>query len=221
MAEPVEDGFLREIDEEIRHENFAKLWKKYRILVIGGAVVLVAAVAGYKAWQNYDLKQRTAQGIGLAAAMQQADNNNVANALDLLGKLETDSGAGYALLSKFQGAGLLAAKGDNQASALVYDRIATDSSTEVIYRDLAVIMSAIQLMNMDGADLGVLTTRLAPLAAEDNPWRYSARELMAMLAEQSGDRATARKLLTALTGDANTPAGISRRAAEMLAALAE
>lgn len=221
MAEPVEDGFLREINEEIRQENFAKLWKKYGTSVIVGAVVLVAAVAGYKAWQGYDLRERTAQGIELAAAMKQADDNNVPQALELLGKLETSSGSGYTLLSQFQGARLLAEAGNVKAAADVYDRIAEDSSTEVLYRDLAVILGAIQRMNMDGADLGALTTRLAALAADDNPWRYSARELMAVLAEQSGDRAGARELLTALSGDRNAPVGISRRATEMLAALAE
>jgi hypothetical protein len=221
VADPVEDGLLREIDEEIRQENFAKLWKQYGTLLIGGAIVLVAAVAGYKAWQGYDLRERTAQGIELATAIKHADDDNASRALEILGKLETNSVAGYTLLSQFQGAGLLAAKGDDQAAAVVYDRIAADSSTGTLYSDLAVILGAIQRMNMKGADLGAITARLAALAADDNPWRYSARELMAVLAEQSGDRATARELLTALSVDANAPRGISSRAAEMLAALAE
>jgi len=221
VAEPVEDGLLREIDEEIRQENFAKLWKQYGKLVIGAAIVLIASVSGYKAWQNYDLKERTRQGIELAAAIKQADDNNASRALELLSKLETNSGAGYTLLSQFQGAGLLAAAGDDQAAAAVYDRIAADSSTQALYRDLAVILGAIQRMNMDGADFNAITARLAALAADDNPWRYSARELIAVLAEQSGDRVKARELLTALSGDANAPRGISRRAAEMLAAMAE
>ena len=59
MAEPIEDGIFREIDEELRQENFAKLWKKYGNLIIAGAIVLVVAVGGYQGWRNYDLNART------------------------------------------------------------------------------------------------------------------------------------------------------------------
>ncbi|MHA1598553.1 MAG: tetratricopeptide repeat protein [Alphaproteobacteria bacterium] len=221
MAEHVEDGLLREIDEEIRHENFAKLWKKYGTIIIAAAIVLVASVAGYKAWQGYDLKERSRQGVEFASALNMAADNKAAEALEVLSQLETTSGAGYAMLSQFQGARLQAAEGNARIAADIYDRISADSATEPLYSGLAVILATIQRMNMKAVDTAALTTRLGPLGADDNAWRYSARELMAVLAVQSGDRPKARELLTALRADRNTPAGINRRATEMLAALAE
>jgi len=106
VAEHVEDGLLREIDEEIRQENFAKLWKKYGNFVIAAAVVLVASVGGYKAWQGYDLKERSRQGVEFASALKMANDNKAPEALEILSKLEVTSGAGYALLAQFQGARL-------------------------------------------------------------------------------------------------------------------
>ena len=72
-----------------------------------------------------------------------------------------------------------------------------------------------------GGDAASSTTALASLVADNNPWRHSARELIAVLAEQSGDKSKARELFTALSDDATTPQGIRLRARELLAGLAE
>ena len=62
MAEPIQDGIFREIDEELRQEQFARLWKRYGRIFVTGACIIVATVAGYKAWENYDLSNRGKQG---------------------------------------------------------------------------------------------------------------------------------------------------------------
>ena len=66
-----------------------------------------------------------------------------------------------------------------------------------------------------------LTTSLDRLTADENPWRYSARELNAVLAKQSGDMNKAEKLLNELTADESAPQGIRLRAKELLAGLAQ
>ena len=50
---------FREIDEEMRQENLARLWKRFGPYVIGGAVaviVITAAVTGGRATPNRDRK---------------------------------------------------------------------------------------------------------------------------------------------------------------------
>jgi len=51
----------------------------------------------------------------------------------------------------------------------------------------------------------------------DNPWRHSARELLAVLALHVGDAATAREHLTKLSEDLLAPRSMRKRAGEMLA----
>jgi len=64
-----------------------------------------------------------------------------------------------------------------------------------------------------------LTARLGPLLAADSPWRFSARELSALIALRKGDTEQARASYTALADDPKTPSGARARAAEMLRAL--
>ena len=58
-------------------------------------------------------------------------------------------------------------------------------------------------------------------AADGQPFRSTARELLALIALGSGDTATARELSTDISDDREAPAGLRQRATQMLAALRE
>ena len=220
MAEPIQDGIFREIDEELRQEQFARLWKRYGRIFVTGACIIVAAVAGYKAWENYDLSNRGKQGEQYAASLRLTSGDNTEAALDALKMLNSDATTGYKMLSGFKAAALMAQSGDTQGAANAYDTLARDNSLDASYRDLAILLGAVQRIN-GGEDASTVTSRLASLAADNNPWRFSAKEMMAVLAEQSGDKAKARELFKALSEDAAAPQGVRQRAGEMLSALAE
>ena len=220
MAEPIEDGILREIDEELRQDQFAELWKRYGRIIVTGAFLIVASVAGYKAWENYDISSRGQQGERLAAALRLSADGNQDAALDALTTLKAEAGTGYQMLSGFQAAALMARNGDGQGAAAAYDTLAADSSIDSVYRDLAALLGTVQRLN-GGGEATELTSILAPLSADDNPWRHSARELLAVIASQTGDKTKARELFKALSEDATTPQGIRQRAGEMLSALTE
>jgi len=220
VAEPIEEGIFREIDDELRQEHFTKLWKRHGRTFVIGAGLIIATVAGYKGWENYDISTRGQQGERFAASLRLAQDNNAEAALDSLKALNDEAGTGYQMLSGFKAAALMADQGDAAGATATYDKLADDNSLQSVYRDLAVLLGAVQRLN-SGEDGAALTTRLAPLSADNNPWRHSARELMAVIAEQSGDKAKAQKLFKALSEDQTAPQGIRQRAGEMLAALRE
>ena len=220
MAEPIEEGILREIDEELRQDQFALLWKKYGKFFLGVAAIIIATVAGYKGWENYDISSRGQQGERFATSLRLAQEGNEQEALDALKAFSAEAGTGYQMLSGFKAAALMADQGDAAGATAAYDKLVDDNSLQSVYRDLAVLLGAVQRLNA-GEDTVALTTRLAPLSADDNPWRHSARELMAILADQSGDKTKARELFKALSEDQAAPQGIRQRAGEMLAALSQ
>jgi len=220
VAEPIEEGIFREIDEELRNEQFAKLWKNYGKFFVIGVGIIVAAVAGYKAWQSYDLSSRGQQGENFAKSLRLAQSGNEEAALDALKALNNEAGSGYRMLSSFKAAALMSDQGDGAGARAAYDKLAGDTSLQSVYRDLAVLLGAVQGMNA-GDDKADLTARLTPLSTGNNPWRHSARELLAILAEQSGDKSKALELFKALSEDPAAPQGIRQRAGEMSSALAE
>ncbi len=221
MADPVQDSLFREIEEDLRHERFAKLWKRYGNYVIGAAFAVVLSVAGYQGWRAYDIATRQSDGERFAEALKLAGDNQTQAAEEAFAGLAADATKGYALLARFQEAALLAKGGERAAAAVAYEDLAADSGVDAVYRDLAVILGALHELNGTGAGAGDLSNRLAPLTADGNPWRHSAKELTAVLAARAGNRTKARELFTALAADVTAPQGIRARAGEMLAILGQ
>lgn len=208
---------FQEIEEDLRRERAEKLWKKYGGYVIGLALGAVLTVAAYQGWQWNAERQRLADGERFAAALEQVRPGAEADAADALSLVARESGAGYAILARLRAASLRAEAGDAAGAIAVYDALAADDGVDPLFRDLALLLSVMH--QMDGTDGAALIERLAPLAADDKPWRHSALELSGVLAFRSGDRDRAREIFTRLSDDATTPQGLRARAAEMLAIL--
>jgi len=218
VADHTEDSLIREIDDELRQEQFQKVWSRYGKIILAVAGLCVAAVAGYQIWAKHDLEARQALGEQFAAAQKLAESGSTNAAVEAFRKLAGESG-GYGLLARFQQAGLLAKKGDTAGALSAYSAIAGDAGAGKLYQDLATILAAGIEVNDPGADVQKVRERLAPLTAAGNPWRFSAQELTAALALRAGDTAGAREIYAALSKDAETPARMRQRATELLTIL--
>lgn len=208
---------FKEIDEELRRERLEQIWHRHGRLIIAMAAAAVVATAAYAGWQKYNQNRVTALSDRYAVAAAAADPEKGDPAAAQAGFLALAAdGAGYAGLAQLEAAAL-AAKQDPAAAAKLYDALAADAKVSQELRDLAHLLKAMLLV--DTGDPTALSAELAPLSADDNPWRFSARELDALLALRAGDQARATDLLTKLSDDATTPGPIRARAAELLAAL--
>ncbi len=220
MAEKdiLQDSLLREIDDELRHERYAKLWKKYGNFIIGAALALVLGVAAFKGWQYWDIKTRTEQGDRFAAALELAGSGELTDARKAFTDLAKDANQGYAILARFQNAAILAKDGQKREALQAYRAIADDSNIGTNYRDVALVLSGYLALEIDV--FGDLEARIDQLSKDAGPWRPLARELLALSAYKKGEVKAARDIYQELSQDAEAPAAIRSRAALMLDVLA-
>lgn len=208
---------FREIDEELRRDNWLKLWSKYGRYIVALAVAALLVAGGVVAWRDHQLSERRAQSTRFAGALELATSGKPADAEKVLG-LVAGGGGGYAVLASFEQAGLLAKSGDHKAAAAAYDRIAARSGIGSAFHDLAVLLSVMQ--SMPSADPQATIARLAPLTAAGNPWRPTALELTAVARLQAGDKKGAVELYKSLADDLEASPSSRAHAAEMATALA-
>jgi len=211
------DEFIREVDEEVRQERYEILWKRYGRYVLAAAVAIVLATAAGVLWKNYERQQREGDSRIFIEAVSKAGQENPDEALALLGELAEDGTTGYALLARLREAGILAQKGDSEAAVIVYNRIADDSSAPATYRDFARLMAVMH--EVDTIDPDAAQAQLVSLLVDDNAWRFSARELVAVAALRVGQIDRARDLLESNADDPDAPQGIRARATQLLATL--
>ncbi|MDB5408411.1 MAG: rane protein [Rhodospirillales bacterium] len=210
---------FREIDEELRRDNYAKLWARYGHYLVGLVVLIVVATAAVVGWRGYQAGQQRAESVRYAAALDLAKKGQLAPAADAFALLAREGGAGVAALARLQEAALRAQTGDEPAAAAAYKALAADTSVDLSYRDLATLLLGFQ--DLKSADPKVAIADVAPLMAPTNPWRFSATEVTALADLRNGDRAAARTLYKQLADDLSAPSGLRARAAEMSAALAD
>jgi hypothetical protein len=217
VADNTADPLLKEIDEELRHERFAKLWRLYGNWLIGAALAIVVVVAGHQGWKNYQRSQSERTSALFADAIKLAAGNNAASAEKAFAEIAASAPAGSAMLARFREAALAARQGDGARAAEIYRRLGADGTLDRAYRELASLLAALAVA--DSAEPKALRAEIAGLAAPDSPWRFLARELSALLSLRAGDKETAREELRRLAEDPAAPATVKARAAEIASQL--
>lgn len=217
LEDRLEEALFKEVDEEVRRDRYAEIWKKYGNFIMVGALAVVLGTAGAVWWRDSQATKRGQLGMTYAAAVSLAQGGKTKEAIKAFADLAAKSGGGYGTLAQLHEAALRAQSGDVSGAVKVYEAIAADGDADPILRDLARIQGV--LAAFDTAKPSELSAKLQPLIKTDGPWRYIALELTGMLAQKGGDEKKAREIFTRLVDDAQAPATVRTRARAMLGML--
>jgi hypothetical protein len=199
---------FQEVDEEVRREQLKKLWDRYGNYVVAVVVLIVAGVAAWRGWDHWQAKRAAEVGAQFDAALLLSEQGKNAEAEAIFARVAAEGTASYRVLARLQEASQLGRR-DPKAAVAAYDALAADTSAPRMLRDLAGVRAALLLV--DSAALGEMTQRLEPLATADGPFRYTAREVLALSAYRAGDAAASKRWFDAITTDAEAPQGLRAR----------
>jgi hypothetical protein len=208
---------FHEVDEEVRREQLKKLWERHGHYIVALAVLLVLAVAGWRAYEYWQAQKAAEAGAAFEQALTLSEQGKHEDAAAAFAKIAAEGTRGYRALARMREAAELAQR-DPQAAVKIYDEIAADRSTGQVLQDLAALRSALLLV--DSASYDDLRRRLEPLTARDRAFRHSARELLALSAWRAGDLAAAQRWFDMITTDAETPASTRGRIEVLMALVA-
>ncbi len=199
---------FREIDEEVRRDKAAQLWKKYGWVISGLAVLLVLAVAGWQIWLHREQQASQLVGARLEAALKASRDGSGAEAETILGELAASAPAGYRQIARFRLAAETA-KRDAAAGAAAFDTIANDGALTPLYRDLARLRAG--MLRVDLVPYAELRTALEPLATPQGAWRHSAREFLGIAALKANLFEDAGRWFDAIVTDPQSPSVLRQR----------
>ncbi|MGE5164340.1 MAG: tetratricopeptide repeat protein [Sphingobacteriales bacterium] len=206
---------FHEVDEEVRREQLKKLWDRYSIYLIALAVLIVAAIGGWRGYEYWVAKKAAAAGADFEAAMTLSDEGKQAEAEAAFAKVAAEAPAGYRILARMRAASMLAQSKPADA-VKAYDELSADASLGTTWQDLAAVRAGMLLV--DTAPLADMRRRLDQVAEPTRSFRHTARELLALSAWRNHDFTATRKYLDMIAGDADSPIGVRARA-DVLSAL--
>lgn len=205
-----------EIDEEVRRDQLKKLWDQYSIYIIAGALLIIAAVGGWRGYQYLEAQKAAEAGAAFDAAIDLSEQNKHAEAEAAFDKLAATAPSGYRMLARLRAAAEVASR-DPQAGAKMYDEIAADRSIGTEQQELARIRAAGLLL--DTESYPNMLQRLEPATKPEATFRHSARELLALSAWRANDTTAARQWLDMIANDGETPSAMRSRAEALQALL--
>ena len=114
-----------EVDEDVRRDQLKKLWEQYSIYIVAGALLIIAAVGGWRGYQYLEAKKAAEAGAAFDKAVELSEANKHSEAEAAFGDLAAKAPSGYRMLARLRAAAEIAAR-DPQAAARMYDDIAAD-----------------------------------------------------------------------------------------------
>ena len=205
-----------EVDEDVRRDQLKKLWDQYSIYIVAGALLIIAAVGGWRGYEYLEAKKAAEAGVAFDRASELSEQNKHAEAEAAFTDLAAKAPSGYRTLARLRAAAEVANR-DPQAAVKLYDEMSNDRSIGAPEQDLAKIRAA-QLL-LETAGYPNMLARLEPATAPAATFRHTARELLALSAWRANDTAAARQWLDLIANDGETPPSLRSRAEALQALL--
>lgn len=205
-----DDSFIREVNEELRQDKAKALWGRFGPIVIGIAVLVVVATAGYVAYDYWTQKRANESGDRFSQALELARQGENDKALTALRELEENGHGAYPVLARMRAATVMAEQGDADAAVEAFDRVAADGAVPDVVRDMARIRAGLILV--DHGTYEDVAERVEELTAEGNAMRFTALETLGLSAWNEGRREDAQALYQKILDDQQAPQGVRERA---------
>ena len=205
---------FHEVEEDLRRDQAAAIWKKYGSYIIGAALLLVLAVAAHWGWTKYTTNQ---QMQASADFLRAASAHDIKAREAALGKIAAEGGT-YGVLARFRLAETAIESGDKAKARGILGEIAKEGGADKALRDLALIQAA--LLELEIGKPEAAADLVKDLTKEGEPYRLSALEVTGLAAVAAGDTAKAKTTFETLKKTAETEAaggaGFVQRADQML-----
>ena len=198
-VEKIQQAILeREVEEELQKERLMNFWKKYRVLIIGGLILIIGITTGteiYRSWLN---KTRLAESDQFEQAVLLNYTGDEKQSMELYQQLATSAKTGYKYLAQMRLAQNAFAHNDHSTAINYLRSIMNESGAPVELRDVA-------RLSIVGNQIGIvpaeeLQKELQPLLDKQNAFHASAIELQAILLIEQKKTAQAADVLNKAIG---------------------
>lgn len=209
-----DDSFIREVNEELRSDQFRSVWRRFGRVIIGVAVLIVVGTAAHRGYDYWQTQRASGSGDEFLSALKLIDENKHDEALTALDKLAAEGHGSYPVLARMRAATLQAEKGDAAGAAKTFSEIGKDNSVPSALRDAAKMRAGWLLI--DSAPYDQVSAEIEAMATPQNALRNSAREALGLSAYKAADFKKARDWFQQIADDANAPRTVANRAQIML-----
>ncbi len=202
---------LRQVDEELRQDRLINLWRRYRVYLIGGLILLIGSVLGYQINKSVNQSFYEEEVEKYLGTSDLVDLNQT---IENLGEIKSSNQLLISGIAQIKIATLLMKNGKIQESKNKLLEIINEDKTGDIITDLAIyfyLMSNLNDMTMDEINIYIDSNKL-----ENSSFKFLFKEIIAIKNLLAGKIQISKEKFDELINDANTPRDIVIRATKFL-----
>lgn len=207
------ESFIEEVTEEVRRDRIYGMIRRYGWI----AVVVVLALVGGAAWNEWRKAREAAQAQAFGDAMIAALEANESDARVAGLRAIEPATQGARITAEFMMVSELINAGQTEQALGLLDGIASDGAVDPVYRQLAGFKAL--LLNSDRLSVEERRLGFEGFTQTSAMLRLQAEEQLALIEIETGQTDAAISRLQQVQSDAEVTAGLRQRASQLIVAL--
>lgn len=206
-----------EIADDIKQDNFRKIFDKYGTHLVSFLILIIVSTAGGVWYKNHSNNKMIQSADEYFAIKNISGANAEEKQIEALLGLSKDATESISAIAKIDVAKKYEAKKEVEKALALYSEVAKESSIKA-FADFAYLRKiALQRKNNAAeAEISEINKKLEELSEPGRTWRFSAMEISALMALESNEAEKAKEILQKLQSDIATPRSIKNRAKILL-----
>ncbi|WP_374596626.1 tetratricopeptide repeat protein [Brevundimonas sp.] len=208
---------FEQVEEELRSDRYKRLARTW--LPVVGGVLLIALIAALSwwGWDSWQTSKADKASVAYDRGLDSLEAGNPIGADAAFVQAAKEGNGAYKALA-LQMRAQIAVDANRIPDAIRHLDDAAKATRDPILSDIAALKAAWLVMDTN-ASLADVEGRLEPLTGDKRPYRYDAREALAMARLQAGQTAEARQALVLLKNDLDAPQPVIQRAGAVVEAI--
>ena len=197
---------LRQVDEDLRKDRLLKIWRSYRIYIVGSILIILISLSGYQ----YYLSSTQSKNEAIVEQYINSTNSlDVNTSIDQLLELNESDNSFIKGLAKLKRAELYFSTEDKEQAIKLLESISIDESLDQIIRDMALYKYL--MIQLDTLDKDLYFEIIDSQDLNASKFKYLFKELKALKYLIEGDRINSLEIFESIISDENSPINLKTR----------
>ena len=205
-----EENLIKEVDEEIKQDDYKRLWKKYGKYLISSFILIILLVSLGTTYKNYKIKKTEELSQLYFNALEKIENEDYVEAEKILTEIYNAKG-GYSDLSVLQQFYLN--NKQNKDHNIKNDKL----NKNIFLKDYFILQIFNKNLSLEKNNISI--DEIVRISRPNSPWRFTAHELLTSYYLKNNDTNNAIQSLNAIIEDESSPISMKERALLILKSL--
>ena len=202
---------LRQVDEDLRKDRLLKVWRSYRIYIVGSILIILISLSGY---QYYLSSTQSKNEAIVEQYINSINSTDVNTSIEQLLELNESDNSFIKGLAKLKRAELYFATEDKGQAIKLLESISIDESLDQIIRDMALYKYL--MIQLDTLDKDLYFEIIDSQDLNSSKFKYLFKELKALKYLIEGDRINSLEIFESIISDENSPINLKTRSEKFI-----